>query len=294
MHETMRVFRTRLPLSRTLDSLTRDRAALFGGVMVTMLVLVALFAPWLAPHDPIKQDIAIALSPPGGEYPLGTDAMGRCLMSRLIHGARISLAVGLVAGGMCAVIGTIIGLIAGFYGGLVDEVLMRITDILMAFPSLVFVLAVVGALGPGLQNSIIALVTLGWLNFARVVRGTTLSLKENEFILAAKAMGYSNLRIIGYHILPNTLGPVIVLATFDIPHTILAVAGLSFLGLGAQPPTPEWGAMLNAGRTYMRTYPLIMIAPGIMITLTVLAFNLLGNGLRDSFDPRRRGSKVAL
>lgn len=294
MHETMRVFRTRLPLSRTLDSLTRDRAALFGGVMVTMLVLVALFAPWLAPHDPIKQDIAIALSPPGGEYPLGTDAMGRCLMSRLIHGARISLAVGLVAGGMCAVIGTIIGLIAGFYGGLVDEVLMRITDILMAFPSLVFVLAVVGALGPGLQNSIIALVTLGWLNFARVVRGTTLSLKENEFILAAKAMGYSNLRIIGCHILPNTLGPVIVLATFDIPHTILAVAGLSFLGLGAQPPTPEWGAMLNAGRTYMRTYPLIMIAPGIMITLTVLAFNLLGNGLRDSFDPRRRGSKVAL
>ena len=294
MHETMRVFRTRLPLSRTLDSLTRDRAALFGGVMVTMLVLVALFAPWLAPHDPIKQDIAIALSPRGGEYPLGTDAMGRCLMSRLIHGARISLAVGLVAGGMCAVIGTIIGLIAGFYGGLVDEVLMRITDILMAFPSLVFVLAVVGALGPGLQNSIIALVTLGWLNFARVVRGTTLSLKENEFILAAKAMGYSNLRIIGYHILPNTLGPVIVLATFDIPHTILAVAGLSFLGLGAQPPTPEWGAMLNAGRTYMRTYPLIMIAPGIMITLTVLAFNLLGNGLRDSFDPRRRGSKVAL
>lgn len=294
MHETVRVFRTRFPLSRTLETLVRDRAALFGGVMVIVLALVALLAPWLAPHDPVQQDIAQALSPPGGEYPLGTDAMGRCLLSRLIYGARISLAVGLLAGGLAAGIGTLIGLVAGYYGGLVDELLMRLTDILMAFPNLVFILAVVGTLGPGLQNTIMALVVLGWLNFARVVRGTTLSLKENEFVLAARALGFSNLRIMGRHILPNVLGPVIVLATFDIPHTILAVAGLSFLGLGAQPPTPELGAMLNAGRTYMRTYPLIMIAPGIMITLTVLAFNLLGNGLRDALDPRRRGSAADL
>lgn len=284
MHETMRV----------LETLARDRAALFGGVMVAVLVLVALLAPWLAPHDPVQQDIAQALSPPGGEYPLGTDAMGRCLLSRLIYGARISLAVGLLAGGLAAGIGTLIGLVAGYYGGLVDEVLMRLTDILMAFPNLVFVLVVVGTLGPGLQNTVIALVALGWLNFARVVRGAALSLKENEFVLAIKALGFSNMRIMGRHILPNVLGPIIVLATFDIPHTILAVAGLSFLGLGAQPPTPEWGAMLNAGRTYMRTYPLIMIAPGIMITLTVLAFNLLGNGLRDAIDPRHKGSSADL
>ncbi len=294
MHETIGVFRTRFPLSRTLESLVRDRAALFGGVMVIVLALVALLAPWLAPHDPVKQDFAQALSLPSAEYPLGTDAMGRCLLSRLIYGARISLAVGLLAGGLAAGIGTLIGLVAGYYGGLVDELLMRLTDILMAFPNLVFVLAVVGTLGPGLQNTVMALVALGWLNFARVVRGTTLSLKESEFVLSARALGFSNARIMGRHILPNVLGPVIVLATFDIPHTILAVAGLSFLGLGAQPPTPEWGAMLNAGRTYMRTYPLLMIAPGIMITLTVLAFNLLGNALRDALDPRRRGSAADL
>ncbi|MFZ5634075.1 MAG: nickel transporter permease [Bacillota bacterium] len=288
MHETVTLIRTRFPFSHALKAVTRDRAALFGGILVVLLALIALLAPWLAPHNPVQQNIAHALAPPGADYPLGTDNMGRCNLSRLLYGSRISLAVGLLAGGLAAVIGTFVGLVAGYYGGILDEALMRLTDILMAFPNLIFVLAVVGTLGPGLTNTVLALVALGWLNFARVVRGSTLSIKENEFILAARGLGFSNARIMWRHILPNVLGPVIVLATFDIPHTILAVAGLSFLGLGAQPPTPEWGAMLNAGRAYMRTQPHLMIAPGAMIMLTVLAFNLLGNGLRDALDPRRK------
>lgn len=288
MHETVTVFRTAFPLARLLQGIARDRASFAGGVVVILLVLMALSAPWLAPHDPVKQNLAHALAPPGGEYPLGTDDMGRCLLSRVLYGTRISLAVGLLVGGLTAVAGTLIGLIAGYYGGFLDEVLMRLTDVLMGLPNLVFILAVVGVLGPGLENTLLALVGLGWLHFARVVRGSVLSLKESEFVLAARALGFSNFRIMIRHILPNVLGPVVVLATFDIPHTILAVAGLSFLGLGAQPPTPEWGAMLNAARSYMRTHPLLMIAPGLMIFLTVLAFNLVGNGLRDALDPRRR------
>ncbi|MEW6727427.1 MAG: nickel transporter permease [Bacillota bacterium] len=287
MHETVTVFRTAFSLARLLQGIGRDRASFAGGVVVILLVLVALLAPWLAPHDPVKQNLAHALAPPGGEYPLGTDDMGRCLLSRVLYGTRISLAVGLLVGGLAAVAGTLIGLIAGYYGGFLDEVLMRLTDVLMGLPNLVFILAVVGVLGPGLGNTILALVALGWLHFARVVRGSVLSLKESEFVLAARALGFSGPRIMVRHILPNVLGPVVVLATFDIPHTILAVAGLSFLGLGAQPPTPEWGAMLNAARSYMRTYPLLMITPGLMIFLTVLAFNLVGNGLRDALDPRR-------
>lgn len=294
MHETVTVIRTRFPFSYALQAVTQDRAALFGGILVVLLALIALLAPWLAPHNPVQQNIANALSPPGAGYLLGTDNMGRCNLSRLLYGARISLAVGLLAGGLAAGIGTVIGLVAGYYGGVLDEALMRLTDILMAFPSLVFVLAVVGTLGPGLTNTLFALVVLGWLGFARVVRGATLSIKESEFVLAARGLGFSNARIMWRHILPNVLGPVIVLATFDIPHTILAVAGLSFLGLGAQPPTPEWGAMLNAGRTYMRTQPHLMIAPGVMIMLTVLAFNLLGNGLRDALDPRRKNNPANL
>ncbi|MBE0467486.1 MAG: ABC transporter permease [Candidatus Desulforudis sp.] len=288
MHEMVTVFCSTFPLARQLRGIARDRAAQTGGMAVVLLVLIAVSAPWWLPHDPVRQDLSQALVPPGGGYLLGTDEMGRCLLSRVLYGTRISLAIGLLVAGLTAVLGTLIGLAAGYFGGLLDEALMRLTDVLMGLPSLVFVLAVVGVLGPGLENMILALAAKGWLHFARVVRGSVLALKEGEFVLAARSLGFSNSRVMFRHILPNVLGPVVVLVTLDIPHTILAIAGLSFLGLGVQPPMPEWGVMLNAARPYMRTYPLLMIAPGMMIFLTVLAFNLLGNGLREALDPRGR------
>lgn len=288
MRETVITLHTPFHRGELWSAITRDPAALAGGILIILLVFVALFAPWLAPHDPVRQDLARALLPPGGEYPLGTDEMGRCLLSRVLFGTRISLAVGFFVGGLAPILGTFIGLVAGYYGGLLDEVLMRLTDILMGVPKLVFVLAVVGVLGPGLKHTVLALVVMGWVPFARLVRGSVLSFKEREFVQAARALGFSNWRIVVRHILPHVLGPVVVLATFHIPHAILAVAGLSFLGLGVQPPTPEWGAMLSAARSSMRTHPLQMVAPGLMIFLTVLAFNLVGNGLRDALDPRGR------
>jgi len=219
---------------------------------------------------------------------MGTDDLGRCLLSRIIYGARVSLQLGVIVVGIITVIGVTLGLISGYYGGIVDEIIMRLVDVVLAFPGIILALAVAGALGPGLFNVMLALAMVGWTGLARVVRGSVLSVKQKEFVESARALGCSDLHIMTRHILPNVMAPVIVLATLDMAFIILAAAGLSFLGLGAQPPTPEWGSMLNNGRAFMRTAPHLTTFPGLAIMVAVLAFNFLGDGLRDVLDPRQQ------
>lgn len=268
--------------------LVRDRLALLGLAILLLVAGVALLAPYLAPNDPTKVDLAQRLAPPGGQYPLGTDHLGRCLLSRLIWGARVSLTTATLALAAILFIGVPLGTLAGYMGGWVDSLLMRLVDVLLAFPGLVLALVIAGMLGPGLLNVMLALAAVWWVGYARVVRGMVLSVKEREFVLAARACGTPSWAILLRHILPNVLSPVVVLATLDMGKLILAISGLSFLGLGAQPPAPEWGAMLNDGRPYMQVAPQLMLYPGLCIMTVVLAFNLLGDGLRDLLDPRSR------
>jgi len=268
------------------ERLKENRLAMVGLVIVLVLVLVAILAPFIAPHDPIEQHLDRRLLPPSWQYPLGTDDLGRCILSRLIYGARVSLQVGAVVVGITALFGTLLGLIAGYRGGVVDEVIMRIVDVLLAFPGLILALVIAGLLGPGLFNVMLALSLVGWTGYARVVRGCVLSAKERTFVEAARALGSSNFHIMFRHILPEALPPVIVMATLGMGRTILAAAALSFLGLGAQPPMPEWGSMLNGGRAFLRVAPHLTTFPGLAIMITVLAFNFLGDGLRDALDPR--------
>jgi peptide/nickel transport system permease protein len=255
-----------------------------------VLIFIAILAPFIAPHDPIEQNLEHRLLPPNAEYPLGTDNLGRCILSRLIHGTSVSLQIGVIVVGIAATTGVTLGLIAGYRGGLVDELIMRIVDVLLAFPGIILALAIAGILGPSLYNVMLALAVVGWTSYARVVRGSVLSVKEKEFVEAARALGAGEARIMFRHILPNVTAPVIVMATLGMAHVILAAAALSFLGLGAQPPTPEWGSMLNDGRAFMRTAPHLTIFPGLAIMVTVLAFNFLGDGLRDVLDPRLKGA----
>ncbi len=269
-----------------LARLWQDKLALLGLVIILAVVAVAVFAPYLAPNDPVKVDLAQRLAPPGAPYPLGTDHLGRCLLSRLIYGTRVSLATAALALTAIMLISIPLGTLAGYCGGRVDNAIMRIVDVLLAFPGLILALVIAGTLGPGLLNVMLALSAVWWVGYARVIRGMVLSVKEKEFVLAARACGTREMGIITRHILPNVLSPVIVLATLDMGKLILAISGLSFLGLGAQPPTPEWGAMLNDGRPYMQVAPQLMVYPGLCIMTVVLAFNLLGDGLRDALDPR--------
>jgi len=266
--------------------LVGDKLALLGLIIVTLVVLVGILAPYLMPHDPLKVALDQRLSPPSRAYPLGTDHLGRCLLSRLIYGTRISLAAAAMALATIMLISIPFGTVAGYYGGRVDNLLMRLVDILLAFPDLILALVIAGMLGPGLFNVMLAVASVWWVGYARVIRGMVLSVKEKEFVLAARACGTSEFGIVIRHILPNVLSPVIVLATLDMGKLILAISGLSFLGLGAQPPTPEWGAMLNDGRPYLQVAPQLMLYPGLAIMIVVLAFNLLGDGLRDALDPR--------
>lgn len=270
-----------------------NKAFTIGITVILLLSLMGVAAPWIAPHDPELPNYDQILEAPSRDYLLGTDQFGRCIFSRLLYGARISLAVGVIIGGTTAVIGTLAGLIAGYFGGIIDELFMRLIDVLMGIPNLILVIAMVGILGPSLKNTLLALIVTGWLQYARMVRGSVLSLKKSEFVLAAKTLGFSSARIMFRHILPNVLRTIIVMATFSIPHSILAVASLSFLGLGAQPPTPEWGAMLNASRSYMLTNPQMVIMPVTMIFLTVMSFNLLGNSLQEIMGTKRNSSKHA-
>lgn len=264
----------------------RDPLSLTGLLIVVALFLAVLAAPVVSPHDPDAQDAMGRLASPSAEHPLGTDHLGRDNLSRLLHGGRWSLGAAVVSTGIVMLIGVGVGLVAGYHGGWVDTTLMRLVDVLFALPTLVLALAIVGTLGPGIRNVVIALVATSWVLYARVTRGLALSVREREFVVGARALGASHSRIMGRHVLPNIISPVIVLASLQTGRLVLALAALGFFGLGVQPPTPEWGTMLNQGRPFLATAPQLMIYPGVAITLAVLGFNLLGDGLRDVFDPR--------
>ncbi|MCL0081969.1 ABC transporter permease [Dehalococcoidia bacterium] len=282
MHDLVtKIIESRRTSTEVFRRLKKHRLAMIGAAIILALVLIAVLAPFIAPHDPIEQNLEHRLLSPNTEYLLGTDNLGRCILSRLIHGTSVSLQIGVMVVGIAAFVGVTLGLIAGYRGGLTDELIMRIVDILLAFPGIILALAIAGILGPSLYNIMLALAVVGWTSYARVVRGSVLSVKEKEFVEAAQALGTGEARIMFRHILPNVTAPVIVMATLGMAHVILAAAALSFLGLGAQPPTPEWGSMLNDGRAFMRSAPHLTIFPGLAIMVTVLAFNFLGDALRD-------------
>lgn len=268
--------------------LVRDRLALTGLVVLVAIGAAALLAPWLTDRDPLDTDFLRRFEPPSREHPLGTDQLGRDLLARLLYGARYTLGTGLAAMALILFVGTSVGLVAGLLGGRVDVVLMRIVDVLLAFPSLILALAIVGMLGPSLTNVLIGIAAVGWASYARVVRGLVLSLREREFVEAAHALGASRLGVARRHILPHVLPTVVVLASLDLGNLLLAISALSFLGVGAQAPTPEWGRMLNDARPFLWQAPHLMLFPGLAIFLVVLACNFLGDGLRDLLDPRMR------
>ena len=261
----------------------------FGVVIILALIFTAIFAPWLAPYDPYALDMSKTLLQPCGEHLLGTDALGRDLLSRLIYGTRIALMVGVFAVGAAAIIGMTIGLVAGYLGGWISMIFMRITDSLMAFPMVLLALLIAGILGGGLKNVIIAL-TIGLTpSYARLMYGQTLSVRENDFVLAGRSMGASNLRIMLRHVFPNCLPPLIVQITMMIGMAILAEASLSFLGVGIKPPEAAWGTIVYEGYQYLRTHPTLSLIPGIAVMIVVFSFNMVGDGLRDALDPRLRG-----
>ncbi|WP_409344320.1 ABC transporter permease [Paenibacillus sp. MBLB4367] len=266
----------------------KNKLAMAGGGVIVFYLLVALLAPLIAPHDPYLVDLVNKLKPPSAEHLLGTDDKGRDVLSRLIYGTRLSLAVGFVAVLIGAFFGIILGLLAGYYGKWVDTIIMRVVDVLLAFPGILLALAIVSALGPSLVNVMIAVGVFSIPMFARIVRGSTLTVKKLEYIDAIRSLGAGDVRIIFVHILPNIMSPIIVQATLRIATAILSAAGLSFLGLGAQPPMAEWGAMLSNGRDFMFTVPTLALFPGIAISTLVIGFNVFGDGLRDALDPRMK------
>lgn len=264
----------------------KNKGGVLGLILLLFLILMALFAPYLAPQDYTEQSLFHSLTPPGDEYILGSDEYGRDILSRIIYGSRISLQVGVIATMISMVIGVTLGLLAGYYGGLLDSILQAMVDISWAFPTILLALVFVAIFSPSLVNVMVAVGLVYWAGYARLVRGEVLSLKEREFIEAIKALGAGDLKILIFHILPNSFAPIIVMGTLGMARAILIEASLSFLGLGAQPPTPSWGAMLSDGRMYLLTAPWVTLFPGVAIMLTVLGFNLLGDGLRDALDPR--------
>ncbi|GIK37170.1 MAG: glutathione ABC transporter permease GsiD [Chloroflexota bacterium] len=266
--------------------LLRDRLTALGLIFLLALGLLALLAPLVARADPIAIDPANKYQPPNADFPLGADNLGRSIWARLVYGARITLSMAGLAMAAILAIGVSVGVLAGLSGGWVDDLLMRIVDILLAFPTLILALAIAGMLGPGLGNVLIALVAVGWVNYARVARGLVLSVKEKDYVEAARALGVTSGWLALRHVLPNIISPVVVLASLDMGNLLLSISAFSFLGLGAQAPTPEWGRMLDDARPFIQTQPQLMIYPGLAVFLTVLAFNLVGDGLRDALDPR--------
>jgi ABC-type dipeptide/oligopeptide/nickel transport system permease subunit len=279
-------------LGRNLRRFRRDRASVIWGVVFAAFLLAALLAPWLAPHDPAAGSLLRRLQPPawleGGEwaYPLGCDALGRDILSRVLYGARVSISIGVVVALLAACFGTMMGLLAGFAGGVVDAVISRIVDVLFAFPLLIFAIGLMGMMGPGIFNIILALVLKDWVITCRLVRGQTLDVRDKEYVEAAVAVGASRLHVMTREILPNILSPVIVVATIRMATIIMVEASLSFLGIGVQPPTPAWGSMIADGRSFMLDAWWVSAVPGIAIFLLVLSVNLTSQGLRDAFDPR--------
>ena len=267
--------------------LRRDKLAMASLAFLVVLVILTALAPLVSPHNPNDTNLAMRLKPPGTEgYLLGTDHLGRDMLSRLIWGGRASLVVGFTAVILAMSIGIITGLITGYYQGAIDAVVMRVIDVLMAFPAVLLAIAVIAALGPGLMNAMLAVAIVGIPYYARIVRSTVLALREREFIEAGRAQGLPDVRLLARHILPNCLSPIIVAGTLDVGWMIMAAAGMSFLGLGAQPPMAEWGVMLSEGRAFIRFAPHESVLPGMAIFLVVLSLNLLGDGLRDALDPR--------
>ena len=275
-----------------LKRLARRRTAVFGLGVVAVVLLAALFAPWLTPFDPLEQDINQRLKEPGWQtaagriHVLGTDHLGRDILARVIFGSRIALVVGLSAVLISGMLGMAIGLVAGYFGGKVDDFFMRLADVQLAFPFILLAIAVIGVLGPSLRNIIIVIGVSSWVVYARVVRGEVLSIREREFVQAAIALGSRDGRVLVRHVLPNAFTPWLVVATLDMARVIVIESALSFLGLGVQPPTPTWGGMLADGRVYLSTAWWLATFPGLAILVTVLGINLLGDGLRDTLDPR--------
>ena len=266
----------------------KNKLTLFGMFLMISLIILAIFAGMLVDYkeDVIKQNPKERLKLPGDKYIFGTDAYGRDIFSRLIYGSRFSISIGFISVILALLVGGFIGAVTGYFGGVIDNLLMRLTDIFLAIPGVVMVIAIVATLGSGYKNVIVAMALSSMPLFARLTRATVLSAKESEYIEAARAINVNNTRIILKHILPNSIGPIIVQATFSVATVILETAAISFLGIGIQPPLPEWGAMLSEGREYIRYYPHLIIFPGIAIALVVLSLNLTGDGLRDVLDPR--------
>jgi len=276
------------PNRQIINRFKKNKPAVFGLIIVLILVIVAIFAPFIAPYPYDKVNYKESLKPPSAKHWLGTDLLGRDVFSRIVYGSRVSLEVGIIAVAISVTIGVTLGLISGYFGGWIDALIMRLVDITYSFPFLLFAIAIMTILGPGLINVFIAIGIINWAWFARVTRGSVLSAKEQEYVLAAVAMGASPLRIMFKHIMPNVIAPVIVGTALNSGYAILAEAALSFLGIGVQPPYPSWGLMLSDVRNYITTAPWMTIYPGLAIALTVLGFILLGNGLRDAIDPRMK------
>jgi peptide/nickel transport system permease protein len=269
----------------------KNNAIVIGGTVVSLIVIVAIFAPLIAPYNLKMSDLKYALTPPGAQFLLGTDQYGRDILSRLIYGSRLSLMVGLIAQMINTLIGVTLGLFSGYYGGKIDDTIMGLTNIVLSMPILILSLAIMAILGPGTINLLIALGAVGWTYTCRVTRAETLSIREKDYIDAARVLGCSTFRILRKHVLPNILGPILVIATLGVADIILMAATLSFLGVGAQPGTPEWGAMLSRGRDYLYYAPWISIFPGVALFITILGLNTLGDGLRDFLDPYRKTLK---
>ncbi|MBC8718646.1 MULTISPECIES: ABC transporter permease [Brucella/Ochrobactrum group] len=272
-------------LSDTIRSFRKNKKAMIGLFVIASLVFIAIFIPWISPHDPYRVELNEQLLPPSTTYWLGTDNFGRDLLTRILYGARISLLVGIIPSMIALILGTIMGVISGFYGGRVDFVIMRLADVMISFPSLLLAMVVMYTLGANLFNIFIALSLVGWAGVARVVRSQTLAVREKEFIEAARANGTSKSVIMFRHIFPNVVPTLIVLFSLSIPEAIMWESSLSFLGVGVQPPEASWGLLVAKGKEYLFAAPLVAIMPGVAILITVLAFNFIGDGLRDALDP---------
>lgn len=269
-----------------LKKIIMNKSALAGLIIISILLFTAIFAPILTPNDPYEQSLREKYLKPGGEFPLGTDNLGRCVLSRIIVGARISLLVGLIATGISLVIGVFLGAIAGYIGGVVDNLIMRFMDIILAFPGILLAVALVSVLGPSVENAMIAIAVIRIPWMTRVTRSQVIAVREEDYVLAAAALGSGHFRVLFSHILRNIWAPILVLATLGLGTAIVTEAGLSFLGIGTQPPTISWGRMIFTGRDVIRHYPHMTIYPGLVMVVSVLGFNLLGDGLRDILDPR--------
>jgi peptide/nickel transport system permease protein len=273
---------------KSFSELKKNKTAMVGLILIGLLLILSLIGHWISPYNPLIPDPINRLQGPSWSHPFGTDSLGRDILSRVIYGSRISIIIGLIAVSISLVPGTILGLLAGFYGRKVDEPIMRGMDIMLAFPAILLAIFITAILGPSLLNTMIAVGIVYIPHYARIVRSSVLSLKEQLFVQAVRSLGGSNLRIIALHIFPNTIPPIIVYATLGMGTAVLQAAALGFLGLGAQPPTPEWGAMLSEGRQYIQNAPHVAAFPGVAIFTLVLGFNLFGDGLRDILDPSLR------